>query len=93
MFYGEIVHTKNTEVKEMSDNKGREIKFVYPISYDAAYCIYDTNEYGDFVYTTYTWCGKFTKMTKNKVYFRNNGTLYIKKYGKRVNLDDFIRID
>lgn len=77
----------------MTDNRGREIEAVYAISYDAGYCIYTVDASGDFVYTTYTWCGKFTKMTRNKLYCRKNGSFYIKKYGKRVNLEDFIRIN
>lgn len=76
----------------MTDNKGREVKFVYAITYDAGYCIYTVDASGDFVYTTYTWSGKFTKMTRNKLYCRKNGSFYIKKYGKRLSLDDFIRI-
>lgn len=75
----------------MSDNKGREIKFVYPISYDAAYCIYDIDDYGEFVYTTYTYGGKFTKKVKNTLYWDSNYEPYFIKYGQRIYANGFVR--
>ena len=75
----------------MTDKKGRSIEAVYAITWDSAYCIYTVDASGDFVYTTFTWCGKFAPMRRNKLYCRADGSFYIKKYGHRLNLTDFIR--
>lgn len=65
----------------MKDNKGREIIGVYPITWDAAYCIYNIDPYGDFVETGYTWCGKWARKTKNKLEYDRFGNVYFRKDG------------
>lgn len=72
----------------MKDNKGREIMGVYAIGVDAGYCVYSIDDDGDSVWTTYTWCGKFAKRVKNKLYYSAEGRPYFKKYGNRVYLDE-----
>lgn len=77
----------------MKDNNGRKIIAIYPIAYDAAYCIYNISDDNESVYTTYTWCGKFAKRTRNKLLYDRYGNLYFRKDGKQFYLNDFMKID
>lgn len=77
----------------MTDNKGRKVKAVYPITWDSAYCLYDFDESGEFVYTSYTWCGKFTKIGKNRIEYSKDGNAFIRKNGHILWLKDFCLTD
>ena len=77
----------------MKHNKGRKIEAVYSISADAAYCIYNIDNYGDFVETAYTWCGKWTRKSKNKLEYDREGNAYFRKFKHILYLTDFMLID
>lgn len=77
----------------MKDNRGRKIVAVYAIGVDAAYCIYNIDNYGEYVETSYTWCGKWTRKSKNKLEYDRYGNLYFRKFKHVLYLDDFMKID
>lgn len=77
----------------MKDNKGRKIKAVYAIGLDAAYCIYNLDPYGEFVETAYTWCGKWTRKTKNKLEYDKDEYAYFRKFKHILYITDFMLID
>lgn len=77
----------------MKDNKGRKIVGMYAIGFDAAYCIYNIDDSGDFVETSYTWCGKWTRKSKNKLEYDRYGNLYFRKFNHILYLNDFMKVD
>lgn len=77
----------------MTDNRGRKVNFVYPITWDAAYYIYDTDKSGEFVYTSYTWCGNWSKIGKNRIHYSESGDAYIIKNKHLLWLRDFCLTD
>lgn len=77
----------------MTDNKGRKVKLVYPITLDSAYCLYDIDDLNEYVYTSYTWCGKFSKIGKNKIKYSESGDAYIIKDKHLLWLKNFCLLD
>lgn len=77
----------------MTDNNGRKVKAVYPITWDSAYCLYDVDDSGDYVYTSYTYGGKFTKIGKNRIKYSDDGNPYIIKNKHLLWLRDFCLTD
>lgn len=77
----------------MQDNKGRKIEAVYAITWDSAYCIYNLDPYGEFVETAYTWCGKWTRKSRNKLEYDREGKAYFRKFGHILYLDNFMKVD